>query len=226
MGFRRTTAIDDPRQFRYPSDMLRLTTKGWVLIILIFTGGALAALSYYAELSSLPLRETVAKLTRGRIRTERRQPSDAEIQAALLQALLKDATLRNLPLDIVVSEGAVTVTGVVPSMAERAAVEQLIRNVAGVKTMTLHLAVTHTGTSVRPPASEKEDPDLRLSKEVEFALYRTDAFDIRTMKVASREGVVRLSGTVRNLAEKLLAERIAREVEGVREVVNDLEVAR
>lgn len=140
--------------------------------------------------------------------------------------MLKDPTLRNLPLEIVVSEGAVTVTGVVPTTAERAAMEQLVKSVAGVKTVALHLAISQTTAPARSPAPEKEDADLRLSKEVEFTLYRTDAFDIRTMKVTSREGVVRLSGTVRNLAEKLLAERVAREVEGVREVVNDLEVAR
>ena len=206
--------------------MVRLTTKGWVLIILILTGGAVIAFSHYADLRSLRLRERVAKLTGGRMGTELRQPSDAEIHVAILQAVLKDPTLRNLPLEIVVSEGAVTVTGVVPTTAERAAVEQLVKSVPGVKTLTLHLAISQTTAPAPSPAPEKEHADLRLSKEVEFALYRTDAFDIRTMKVTSREGVVRLSGTVRNLAEKLLAERVAREVEGVRDVLNDLEVAR
>lgn len=206
--------------------MVRLTTKGWTLIILILTGGALAAFSHYADLSSLRLRERVAKLTGGRIGTKLHQPSDVEIEAAILKAVLKDPTLRNLPLEIAVSEGAVTVTGIVPTAAERAAVERLVKGVAGVKTLTLHLAISQPAAPARTPAPAKEDPDLRLSKEVEFAFYRTDAFDIRTMKITSREGVVRLSGTVRNLAEKFLAERIAREVEGVREVVNDLEVAR
>lgn len=206
--------------------MVRLTAKGWVLIILILLGGTLVAFSHYADLSSLRLRERVARLTGRRIGAELRQPSDAEIQVAILKAVLKDPTLRNLPLEIVVSEGAVTVTGVVPTTAERAAMEQLVKSVAGVKTVALHLAISQTAAPARSPAPEKEDADLRLSKEVEFTLYRTDAFDIRTMKVTSREGVVRLSGTVRNLAEKLLAERVAREVEGVREVVNDLEVAR
>lgn len=206
--------------------MVRLTAKGWVLIILILLGGALVAFSHYADLSSLRLRERVARLTGRRIGAELRRPSDAEIQVAILKAVLKDPTLRNLPLEIVVSEGAVTVTGVVPTTAERAAMEQLVKSVAGVKTVALHLAISQTTAPARSPAPEKEDADLRLSKEVEFTLYRTDAFDIRTMKVTSREGVVRLSGTVRNLAEKLLAERVAREVEGVREVVNDLEVAR
>ena len=42
--------------------------------------------------------------------------------------------------------------------------------------------------------------------------------------VSTRDGVVTLSGYVETCAEKIVAERIASEVFGVRAVVNDLEV--
>lgn len=67
--------------------------------------------------------------------------------------------------------------------------------------------------------------ETRMAQRVEQALSRTDAIETRSIVVEARGGTIHLTGRVRSRAEKLLAERLALEVEGVRDVVNELEVA-
>jgi osmotically-inducible protein OsmY len=57
---------------------------------------------------------------------------------------------------------------------------------------------------------------------VEFELYSTKAIPLKTVQVHADNGVVSLTGTVSSHAEKLLAEKTAKTVEGVRKVVNSL----
>ena len=150
--------------------------------------------------------------------------SDAETKAVILQSILKSPELRSQPIDIEVTDRTVILRGTVETPLERAALEQLAQSFAGSRSLTTDVAVRAAPSGATSAATE--DADSRLPKEVEFALYKTDAFEVKTLKITSQNRVVRLSGTVRNLAEKLLAERIARGVPDVRSVVNELEIVK
>jgi osmotically-inducible protein OsmY len=107
-------------------------------------------------------------------------------------------------------------SGTVDTAEQRQAVEQIaVRE--GAESVANEIAL-------RPPG-ETEDPGAQLARKVEFELYSTDAFDLRHIEITAGGGEVRLGGSVRSLAERLLAERIARDVAGVDTVVDDLEVA-
>jgi osmotically-inducible protein OsmY len=70
-----------------------------------------------------------------------------------------------------------------------------------------------------------DSPEDKLAKRVEFELYSTKAFSVNTLQIHSLDGTVTLGGTVSSRAEKLLAERVAQTVTGVRKVVNNLSVS-
>jgi len=70
-------------------------------------------------------------------------------------------------------------------------------------------------TSQDAATTSKVKTALLLSKNV-------SAFDIKTVQIRSQDGTVILSGSVPSRAEKLLAERVAQAVEGVKKVVNNL----
>ena len=74
----------------------------------------------------------------------------------------------------------------------------------------------------RPP--KRGNPEDKLAKKVEFELYSTKAFSLNTLQIHSLDGTVTLAGSVSSRAEKLLAEKIAQTVNGVRKVVNNLNV--
>jgi osmotically-inducible protein OsmY len=67
-----------------------------------------------------------------------------------------------------------------------------------------------------------ESADDKLARRVEFELYSTKAIPLKTVQVHADNGIVTLTGTVSSRAEKLLAEKTAKSVEGVRRVVNSL----
>ena len=147
--------------------------------------------------------------------------SDAEIKATLLQAILKNPDWRKDELEITVSNGAVVLAGQIIDESHRLALEQLARTTTGVKTISSKLIVSSTSNST-PVINESIDE--KLAKEIEFTCYKTDAFNLKTIKISAKDGLVILSGNVRSQAEKLLAEHIAKETIGVKNVTNTLEV--
>ena len=67
--------------------------------------------------------------------------------------------------------------------------------------------------------------DIELESEVMAALHLDPSVDHSDIGVTVKEGVVKLRGTVPNAAEQWEAERIAARVEGVKSVINHLELA-
>jgi osmotically-inducible protein OsmY len=76
-----------------------------------------------------------------------------------------------------------------------------------------------TATNAR---TNPESPDEKLAHRVEFELYSTKAISLKTVQILANNGTVTLTGNVSSRAEKLLAEKTAQSVEGVRKVVNSL----
>jgi len=68
--------------------------------------------------------------------------------------------------------------------------------------------------------------DRRLAEQVVFALTATGYGSLRTVEVAAFGGAVFLSGRVPSYYMKQVAQEIAMQVAGVREVSNTIEVIR
>jgi len=66
--------------------------------------------------------------------------------------------------------------------------------------------------------------DARIALSVKAKLTAERAANLVSVSVRSRDGVVYLDGEVPTPEDRNAAERIARSVEGVRQVVNDLQV--
>jgi osmotically-inducible protein OsmY len=66
-----------------------------------------------------------------------------------------------------------------------------------------------------------ESADEKLAHRVEFELYSIKAISLKTVQIHAENVTVTLTGTVTSRAEKLLAEKIAQSVAGVRKVINN-----
>jgi osmotically-inducible protein OsmY len=152
---------------------------------------------------------------------------DLEIRTSILESFARSPELGGKNIEVKVENRIVTLSGAVETPAQRNGAEQTARAVDGVAGVTNNLAVTNPQAGTEPPAAAPSTADTNsdLATRVEFELYRSQAFDTLTMKIKAEDGAVTLAGTVRSVAEQLLAERIAQAVPGVKQVKNELKVA-
>jgi hyperosmotically inducible protein len=141
--------------------------------------------------------------------------ADLEVKTIVIDRLARAPELRDKRLTVQVARQVVTLEGTVDSPAQKRAAEDIALQVPGVQNLVSQLIVADG-------QSAPESPDERLARRVEFELYSTKAVSLKTVQIRSQEGTVVLSGSVPSRAEKLLAEKVAQSVDGVKKVVNNL----
>jgi hyperosmotically inducible protein len=141
--------------------------------------------------------------------------ADLEIKTLVTGALSKNADLAEQHIAPEVKNRMVALNGTVQTTNQKYAAEQIAWQVPGVQGLTDNL-------NVADAQAMPESADDRLARRVEFELYSTKAIPLKTVQIHADSGVVTLTGTVLSRAEKLLAEKTAKSVEGVRKVVNSL----
>jgi hyperosmotically inducible protein len=146
--------------------------------------------------------------------------SDMWITSAVKMRLMADERTPGLDVNVDTNNGNVTLFGMVPSAAAKAAAEEDAKKVSGVKVVANSLEVV-------PPAQAEavKETDEQVKTRVERALQnqadlRGDSIDIEVSN-----GVARLTGTVDSAADRLRAAAVARTAPGVRAIRDDLRVA-
>jgi hyperosmotically inducible protein len=141
--------------------------------------------------------------------------ADLEIQTLVTDALSKNADLAEKHIATQVKNRMVALSGTVQTTDQKYTAEQIAWQVPGVQGLTDNLNVSDS-------QAVPESADDKLARKVEFELYSTKAIPLKTVQIHADSGVVTLTGTVASRAEKLLAEKTAKSVEGVSRVVNSL----
>jgi hyperosmotically inducible periplasmic protein len=141
--------------------------------------------------------------------------ADLEIKTLVTDALSKNAELADQHIATEVKGQTVTLGGTVQTVGQKHAADEIAWQVPGVQGVTDNLSVSEA-------QAVPESADDKLARRVEFELYSTKAIPLKTVQIRAENGIVTLTGTVSSRAEKLLAEKIAKSVEGVRRVVNSL----
>ncbi len=141
--------------------------------------------------------------------------ADLEIQTLVTDALSKNPDLAEKHIATQVKSRTVALTGTVQTTNQKYTAEQIAWQVPGVQGLTNNLSVSDAQAT-------PESADDKLARRVEFELYSTKALPLKNVQIHASNGVVTLTGTVSSRAEKLLAEKSAKSVEGVRSVVNSL----
>ena len=141
--------------------------------------------------------------------------ADLEIQTLVTDALSKNPDLAEKHIATQVKNRTVALSGTVQTTNQKYSAEQIAWQVPGVQGLTNNLGVSDAQAA-------PESANDKLARRVEFELYSTKAIPLKTLQIHADNGVVTLTGSVSSRAEKLLAEKTAKSVEGVRSVVNSL----
>jgi hyperosmotically inducible periplasmic protein len=145
--------------------------------------------------------------------------SDEVLAAAVQTALLADPTTRGRPIRVQAVEGQVILRGLVSDAPQADAAQAVARRVAGVKNVDNRLVVQVAGTG--GPASLD---DVLVTERVKTALRNEGSFKGADIQVMTIKGDVRLSGVVSSQQQLEEALKLARGVDGVRSIQDELHV--
>ncbi|AKS82566.1 BON domain protein [Yersinia pestis 1522] len=146
--------------------------------------------------------------------------SDSAVTAKVKSALLEEKSLKSTDISVETSNGVVTLSGFLNSQAEIETAVEIAGNVEGVKSVSDKL---HVKDQKSQSVSEYAG-DAATSSSVKAKLLADDIVPSRKIKVETTDGVVQLSGDVENKAQSERAESIAKAVNGVKSVKNDLNI--
>lgn len=138
--------------------------------------------------------------------------SDQQIAADAIQALKASVAVPIETIQVVVSDGQITLEGQVLSRHQRDCAEEAIRNLRGLKGI-------NNAIFIHPQLVAGE-----VLGTIYAAFQRHAEIDAERITVTVRDGHVTLTGLVRSWCEREDAERAAWAAPGVKEVKNELAV--
>jgi hyperosmotically inducible protein len=143
---------------------------------------------------------------------------DSAITTKVKSALLGDADVKGLDIKVETNKGEVQLSGFVDTQAQIDRAVSVAKGVEGVKNVDNKMSLK-TPTTV----GEKIDDGI-ITTKVKGALVAESGLDSGDIAVVTRDGVVQLSGFVKDQSQIDRATQVARATEGVKDVMNELSV--
>ena len=160
---------------------------------------------------------------------ESRTATDATITTAVKNKLAADPTTSAARINVDTANGVVTLSGAVPTTAEKSEAERIARNTQGVTQVANNITVEAGGApgTAGTPGTERETGvggalgDAAILSGIKTQLV---ANGIIGANVDVKNGEVTLTGAVNDAQKKAKAEEIARQASGVKSVNNQLTI--
>jgi len=145
---------------------------------------------------------------------------DSVLTSRVKIALIDDPVTKAGQINVETYRGVVQLGGFVDNAQQKAQATKVARSVTGVKEVRNDLLI-----STKPHATAGQDyDDSMLTASVKTKLTEDSETKAHQINVGTQQGVVQLTGFVDSTAMKTKAGEIARSVEGVKAVRNDLEI--
>lgn len=141
---------------------------------------------------------------------------DIWITTKVKSALLYHTSVSGLKTEVETKDGVVILTGEAENQAQRELAAEYANGIEGVRRVDNRMTVKGERAGVIDDAS--------ITVQVKAALMSRRSTSAFQTGVKTRNGVVTLTGTAGNEAEKELAERLARGVSGVKSVDNEMRI--
>lgn len=151
---------------------------------------------------------------------------DATLAATVRSRLLWNTDTEGLDIQVRAENGVVSLSGNAGTPAAKELAGELVASTEGVREVHNHLSINtadSTSTEAQNAANDAAASisDAWITNKIKASFLYSRNLDALNIKVDTREGLVRLSGTVLSNAEKRLAMETARTIRGVRGVDAD-----
>ena len=196
--------------------MTRLKISKTLLAVMLTS--AVATGSAYAENNAQTTNESAGQKVDSSMNKVGNFMDDSAITAKVKAALVDHDNIKSTDISVKTDQKVVTLSGFVESQAQAEEAVKVAKGVEGVTSVSDKLPVRDDKEgSVKGYAG-----DTATTSEIKAKLLADDIVPSRHVKVETTDGVVQLSGTVDSQAQSDRAESIAKAVDGVKSVKNDL----
>lgn len=191
-------------------------------LLAVMMGSALVCGSAMAETTATDKAQSTANTAGEKIDNSMNKVGnfmdDSAITAKVKAALVDHESIKSTDISVKTEKAVVTLSGFVESQAQAEEAVKVAKQVEGVASVSDKLHVRDgKSESVKGYAG-----DTATTSEVKAKLLADDIVPSRKVKVETTDGVVQLTGTVDSQAQIDRAESIAKAVDGVKSVKNDL----
>ncbi|MFL6549241.1 MAG: BON domain-containing protein [Povalibacter sp.] len=146
------------------------------------------------------------------------EKSDANVTASVKSALISNDATKARQINVETNQGIVQLSGFVDSTAAKSAAESAARNVEGVKQVDNKLLIRDADRST----GQAVDDTVIAAKLKGTLAGQTGLGTASDVNVEVNSGVVELSGFVETADQKSKAAELARGVNGVKDVRNNI----
>jgi osmotically-inducible protein OsmY len=144
-------------------------------------------------------------------------PADSSITASVKMRLFTTAEVPSMKINVDTNDHVVSLFGIVPTEEVKRTAEAEASRVKGVASVQNNLQVV---ASSEKEAVQEKDEDLTKSLKLAFK----DRSELKHVNYEVKAGVVQLTGRVATMEDEYEAVRAARQVKGIKNVVNQLKV--
>ena len=150
--------------------------------------------------------------------------SDGWIGLKVKTALLFHRNVRATKTDVNVKDGIVTLSGEASSQAQKELTTEYAKDIDHVKEVKNEMRVAKTPATPGETIGEKID-DASITAQVKSSLLTHRSTSALRTKVETTDGVVTVSGSAKNAAEKSLVTKLVNDINGVNSVINNMTIA-
>ena len=151
------------------------------------------------------------------------EKSDTWISVKVKAALLYRRNVSGTKTEVSVKDGVVTLKGVAASQAQKDLTTEYAKDIDGVKSVENEITVSPSLATSGETSGEKID-DASITAQVKGSLLTHRSTSVLKTKVTTNDGVVTVSGTAKNEAEKALVTKLVSDINGVQSVVNNMSI--
>ncbi|WP_312981809.1 molecular chaperone OsmY [Atlantibacter sp.] len=203
-------------------------TKISKTLMAVLLGSALASGSALAESETMNKVESTADSAGQKIDNSMNKVGnfmdDSAITAKVKAALVDDENIKSTDISVETDKKVVTLSGFVESQAQAEQAVKIAKGVEGVDSVSDKLHVRDGKSGSKTDSAKGYAGDAATTSEIKAKFLADDIVPSRKVKVETTDGVVQLSGTVESKAQSERAESIAKAIDGVKSVKNDLKV--
>jgi hyperosmotically inducible periplasmic protein len=148
--------------------------------------------------------------------------SDAWLSMKVKAALLLHRNVNGINTKVYVKDGIVTLKGEAQSQSQKELTTEYAKDVEGVKDVTNEMSIVRVEEKAESPTLSDKIDDASITAQVKMALLSHKSTSAFRTKVQTKDGIVTVSGTAKNEAEKDLVTKLVMDINGVAGVHNEM----